>query len=77
MGGNLSPGLACFSKYGAITISRFTYFDQDSNDIFYQKINLNCRYSYIFLSKETVEDNDWEDSLQKWTAEIRVLAFSS
>ena len=34
MGGNLSPGLACFSKYGAITISRFTYFDKDYNDIF-------------------------------------------
>ena len=63
MGGNLSPGLACFSKYGAITISRFTYFDQDSNDIFYQKINLNSTYSYIFLSKETVEDTSFKSSL--------------
>lgn len=56
MGGNLSPGMACFSKYEAMTMSRFTYFDQDFNDIFIKKSTLNCSYSYIFLSKETVED---------------------
>lgn len=31
MGGNLSQGPACFSKYGPMTMSRFTYFDLDSN----------------------------------------------
>lgn len=31
MGGNLNPGLSHFSKYGAMTMSRFTYFDLDFN----------------------------------------------
>lgn len=39
MGGNLSPGLACFSKYRAMpmAMTRFTCFDLDSNFTFIKK----------------------------------------
>lgn len=53
MGGNLNLGFPHFSKHGAMTMSRFTYFDLDFNFTLPPK-KLNCNYSCTyFLSKET------------------------
>lgn len=67
MGGNLSPGLACVSKYRAMAMTRFTYFDLDSNFTFIKKaflIVVTVVYSYCQKKQKIQLSKSFTPNLQ-------------